>query len=295
MRKLLAFLLFAISSFAQQTSHSTRAIYFTATHQNQPVPRLVMSELNVKGARPVALESLGDTPLWVAVLVDESGSIGRGPSKERIESISEALPIMLRSGTDNAMFAAFNEFFYVDQPGTTDVSAIVRVLKEKAEARGGSAILDAIQASSALLLKNLPAAIPRIIFLFSDCADNASRSSKEETLQRLQRSGTRLYVFKEPGDGRQIRVEQHGAEMLKMLAEKSGGRVINVDYGEKSKHRLADAFKLIEPELRSWHRVYVETTATTGANVIPTPFKIEPSHSKFEVRSQSDIFVSTAH
>jgi hypothetical protein len=68
-----------------------------------------------------------------------------------------------------------------------------------------------------------------------------------------------------------------------------------VDYGKKSKHRLAEAFKLIEPELRSWYRLYVETTAGTDADATPTPFKIQASHSKVEVRSQSDIFIATRH
>lgn len=295
MRKLLAFLLFAIVSFAQQTPHPTRAIYFTATHENAPVKNLELIDLDVKGARPVSLQEIADSPLWVGVLVDQSRSVGRLTQQERIDGISEGLALMLRSGTDTAMLVNFNENFYLDQTGTTDVSALTRVLRDKADPRGGSAILDSVRASSSYLLQHLPAALPRVIFLFSDCADNASKSTIDQALHQLQVNGTRLYVFKEPADGRQIGVEQHGASMLKLLAEGTGGRVIEVDYRKKSKHRLTEEFKKIEPELRSWYRLYLDMTPVSDGNVRATPIKIRPRHSRFEVQAQSDIFISSEH
>jgi hypothetical protein len=294
MRQLLVCLLFAIVSSAQQIPHATRAIYLTSTHQNAPAPTLVLSDLNVKGLHAVALDPLANTPLWVGVLVDNSGSLRTPAQKERIDAISEALPFMLRTGIDTAMLVNFNENYYLDQSGTTDVSLVTRTLKEKAETRAGSAILDAVQVASSHLLTHPPADRPRVIFLFSDCGDNASRSTKDEALRRLQLNGTRLYVFKEPSDGRQPRVEQHGTEMLKMVAEKTGGRMINVEYGKKSKRRLPDAFKSIEPELRSWYRLYVEVPPASDSKITATPFKVESNQPDFEVQSPSDFLTLAA-
>jgi hypothetical protein len=288
MRKLLAFLLFAVAASAQQTPPATRAIYLTVTHLNAPAPDLALSDFNVKGVHAKSLQGLADTPLWVGLLIDNSGSLRVPAQRERIEAISEALPVMLRSGTDTAMLVNFNEDFYLDQSATTDIAALVSVLKQKAETRGGSAILDALQAGSSYLLKNLPAAGPRVIFLFSDCGDNASRTTSDEAVRQLLLNGTRLYIFKEPSDGWQIRVEERGTEMLKVLAEKTGGRLIKVEYGKKSKHSLAAAFRMIEPELRSWYRIYVEVPQPSDTKFTATPFKIEPLQTTFEVHSPSD-------
>ena len=119
---------------------------------------------------------------------------------------------------DKVFIVNFNEDFFLDQDYTASVPKLKDAL-ERIEARGGTALYDAVVASSDHLKKsNLLE--KKVLLVVTDGEDNASRESLEQAIRRLQEeNGPTVYTIG-------LLQEEHSKRArraLREMAEETGG------------------------------------------------------------------------
>jgi len=113
-----------------------------------------------------------DIPVSMGIVIDNSGSM-----REKRDKVNRAALNLVRSSNpqDQVFVVNFNDEYYLDQPFTSDINKLREAL-EKVEARGGTALYDAIVASADYLKKNAKLQ-KKVLFVVTDGEDNASRES----------------------------------------------------------------------------------------------------------------------
>ena len=174
-----------------------------------------------------------DIPACVGLLVDRSGSM-RG----KHAAIASAMREFVQAGNPaNQVFVVtFNDSPYLDQDFTRDPALIERAIAG-AEARGGTAMYDAIIASVDHLAEN-KACGKRVLMIAFDGEDNSSRKSLDYTLHALQTAGNPLvYAIALPHPNGPSTTR--GRRALESLAAPSGGATFFAgDSGEVPKIAL---------------------------------------------------------
>src|SRR5262252_2254605 len=112
----------------------------------------------------------------------------------------------------------FNEDFFLDQDYTASIPKLKDAL-ERIEARGGTALYDAVVASSDHLKKS-GLLEKKVLLVVTDGEDNASRESLEQAIRRLQEeNGPTVYTIGLLGDEHSKRAKR----ALRQMAEETGG------------------------------------------------------------------------
>src|SRR4030088_1495267 len=121
-----------------------------------------------------------DVPVAMGIVIDNSGSM-----REKREKVNKAALNLVRSSNpqDQVFVVNFNDEYYLDQAFTSDINKLREAL-EKVEARGGTALYDAVVAS-ADQSKN-SALQKKVLFVVTDGEDTASRESLEQAVKRIQ-------------------------------------------------------------------------------------------------------------
>ena len=136
-----------------------------------------------------------DVPVAMGIVIDNSGSM-----REKRDKVNKAALNLVRSSNpqDQVFVVNFNDEYYLDQDFTSNINKLREAL-EKVEARGGTALYDAVVASAdhlkdAKLQK-------KVLFVVTDGEDNASRDSLEATVRKLQEeNGPTVYAIGLLGD-----------------------------------------------------------------------------------------------
>jgi Ca-activated chloride channel homolog len=111
----------------------------------------------------------------------------------------------------------FNDEYYLDQEFTSDVKKLQNAL-EHVEARGGTALYDAIVASADYLTHSKLQR--KAIFVVTDGEDDASQESLEQAVHRLQQeNGPVVYAIGLLGDEKSRRAKR----ALELVADRTGG------------------------------------------------------------------------
>jgi VWFA-related protein len=162
-----------------------------------------------------------DLPVSIALVVDNSGSMSRkrpSVNKSTLDLIAASNP------RDEAFVVNFSDEAVIDQDFTSDVNKLRKGLSF-IEARGGTALYDAVAASADELARD--AKNPKqVIILITDGDDNASTIDLEQTIRRVRElSGPVIYsiglLF---GDEDMSRDQVKNARRaLKMLSDETGG------------------------------------------------------------------------
>jgi Ca-activated chloride channel family protein len=156
-----------------------------------------------------------DIPVAMGIVVDNSGSM-----REKRQKVNAAALNLVRSSnpSDEVFIVNFNDEYYLDQDFTSNINKLKEGL-EKIEARGGTALYDAVVASA----DHLKGAKhdKKVIFVVTDGEDNASTESLEQAVRRLQaENGPTLYAIGILGD------EEHpkrAKRALQVMSERTGG------------------------------------------------------------------------
>ncbi|HWE85141.1 MAG TPA: VWA domain-containing protein [Terracidiphilus sp.] len=159
-----------------------------------------------------------DLPVSMGLLIDSSGSM----LDKRTAVDQAALRLLAESNPrDSAFVVNFNERAYLDQGFTMDRVAIERGI-DRFEARGPTAMYDAVAASADELSKN--AKQPKqVLLIITDGADNASRLNRDEAIRRVQNlGGPVVYTIGLLFDS-DPREYQKAHDDLETLAEETGG------------------------------------------------------------------------
>jgi Ca-activated chloride channel homolog len=170
-----------------------------------------------ENGQPQAITSFRheDIPVAMAIVIDNSGSM-----REKRQKVNAAALNLVRASNpqDEVFVVNFNDEYYLDQDFTANINLLKEAL-DKIEARGGTALYDAVVASADHLKKN--AKLERkVLFVVTDGEDNASRESLEQSVRRLQEeNGPTVYAIGLLGEEKARRARR----ALQTMAERTGG------------------------------------------------------------------------
>jgi VWFA-related protein len=204
--------------------------------------------------QPIALFSNEDVPVSVAVVIDDSGSMGR-----RMPEVLAATLHFARSShpEDQIFVIEFNDRVR-DALGGRPVTADDRPELEKAlrtlVPQGRTALYDGLHTAMDRLERS--SLSRRILVLISDGGDNASGSDLKSVVERARASNVSIYplgVF-DPDD------PDANAGVLKTLANETGGE----RFLPRSAGPLLQAIEQIAREIRSGYTIAFEPPARDG-------------------------------
>jgi Ca-activated chloride channel homolog len=157
-----------------------------------------------------------DFPVSMGIVIDNSGSM-----REKRSKVNQAALNLVRASNaqDEVFVVNFNDEYYLDQDFTNDLLKLKEAL-EKIDARGGTALYEAVVASAEHLKRN--ARLERkVMFVVTDGEDNASRETLEQAVKLLQdENGPSVYAIGILGD------EEHpkrARRALEIIAQRTGG------------------------------------------------------------------------
>lgn len=205
-------------------------------------------------AQSVRLFTDSDTPATIGVLIDSSGSM----YQYRALTIDGATAFAKSSHPQDEIFAlAFNEYVTPVLPRVapfTNDSAVLRAaLSRNVNSRGRTALYDAISRGVDYLSGG--SRERKVLVLLSDGGDNASKTTKDEAVQKAQASNAVIYTIAliEPG------ARDANPGLLKELAAASGGDT----FRSKDSGDIKDAFDKIARDIR--HTYTIGYTSTNPA------------------------------
>ena len=156
-----------------------------------------------------------DIPVAMGIVIDNSGSM-----RDKRSAVNAAAINFVKSSNlqDKVFIVNFNEEFFLDQDYTASIPKLKDAL-ERIEARGGTALYDAVVASSDHLKKSGPLE-KKVLLVVTDGEDNASRESLEQAIRRLQEeNGPTVYTIGLLGEEHSKRARR----ALREMAEETGG------------------------------------------------------------------------
>ena len=157
-----------------------------------------------------------DIPVAMGIVVDNSGSM-----REKRQNVNAAALNLVRSSnpSDEVFIVNFNDEYYLDQDFTSNINKLKEGL-EKIEARGGTALYDAVVASADHLKKDAKLE-KKVIFVVTDGEDNESAETLEQAVRRLQGDGgPTVYAI---GILEKEEHPKHAKRALQIMSERTGG------------------------------------------------------------------------
>jgi Ca-activated chloride channel homolog len=157
-----------------------------------------------------------DIPVAMGIVVDNSGSM-----REKRQKVNAAALNLVRSSNpnDEVFIVNFNDEYYLDQDFTSNIKKLQEGL-EKIEARGGTALYDAVVASADHLKKEAKLD-KKVILVVTDGDDNESAETLEQAVRRLQgEGGPTVYAI---GILEKDEHPKHARRALQIMSERTGG------------------------------------------------------------------------
>jgi Ca-activated chloride channel homolog len=197
-----------------------REVFLHATvvdERNRLVTNLTKPDFTVfENDQPQNIQSFKreDFPVAMGIIVDNSGSM-----REKREEVNKAALNLVRSSNkgDQVFVVNFSDEPILDQDFTSDIKKLQTAL-EHVEARGGTALYDAIVAASDYLLKS--PLQRKVLFVVTDGEDDASQQSLEEAVHRVQQeNGPVIYAIGLLGDEKTRKAKR----ALETFATRTGG------------------------------------------------------------------------
>jgi Ca-activated chloride channel family protein len=178
-------------------------------------------ELRVDGeVKPISELSYAETPLQLAMLFDNSGSLQAFREIEK-HAASGFFRRVMRP-VDLAAIYSVSTDYYLAQPLTNDIRRLEETISSFGKPEGGTALLDAIVEAAHYLR---PYHGRKVIVIVSDGADTVSQVSFETTLQRVLTEDCEVYVV-QTGLYDSANVRDLAAESrMSMLSAQTGGTV----------------------------------------------------------------------
>jgi VWFA-related protein len=156
-----------------------------------------------------------DIPVSLGILIDSSGSM-----RDKRPAVNAAALNLVRASNpqDEVFIVNFSDEYYLDQDFTSNLDLLKEGL-EKIDSRGGTSLYDAVIASADHLAK-FGKKGKRILLVVTDGEDNASRTSLEAAIRRLQdEEGPTVYTITILGEEKARRAKR----AMQQLALNTGG------------------------------------------------------------------------
>jgi VWFA-related protein len=194
-----------------------------------------------------------DVPVAMGIVIDNSGSM-----REKRDKVNKAALNLVRSSNpqDQVFVVNFNDEYYLDQGFTGDINKLKEAL-EKVEARGGTALYDALVAS-ADYEKKYARLQKKVIFVVTDGEDNASRETLEQAVQRLQEeNGPTVYAIGLLGEEKAHRARR----ALETMAQRTGG----IAFLPKSLDEVDEISRTVAHDIRNQYTIGYKPTTPKSA------------------------------
>jgi Ca-activated chloride channel homolog len=222
-----------------------------------------------------------DIPVAMGIVIDNSGSM-----REKRSKVNQAALNLVRSSNprDEVFIVNFNDEQYLDQDFTHDLLKLKEAL-EKIDARGGTALYDAVVASGDHLKQNARLE-KKVIFLVTDGEDNASSETLEQSVKQLQlEGGPSVYAIGILGD------EDHpkrAKKALQIIAERTGG----IAFFPKTLDEVDSISRTIANDIRNQYAIGYKPLSPKKAGEF-RQIRVEAKakgHSKLVVRTKSGYY-----
>jgi Ca-activated chloride channel homolog len=222
-----------------------------------------------------------DIPVAMGIVIDNSGSM-----REKRAKVNQAALNLVRSSNprDEVFVVNFNDEYYLDQDFTNDLLKLKEAL-EKIDARGGTALYDAVVAS-ADHEKRDARLDKKVLFVVTDGEDNASNESLEQAVRRLQdEAGPQVYAIGILGD------EEHprrAKRALEIIAQRTGGMA----FFPKTLDEVDQITSTIARDIRNQYTIGYKPTnprAAGGFRMVKVEAKAK-GHGKLVVRTKTGYY-----
>jgi Ca-activated chloride channel homolog len=220
-----------------------------------------------------------DFPVAMGIVIDNSGSM-----REKRDQVNKAaLNLVRASNRDDEVFVVnFNDEYYLDQEFTSDLKKLQAAL-EHVEARGGTALYDAIVASADYLMKSHLQR--KVLFVVTDGEDDASQENLEQAVHRLQQeNGPTVYTIGLLGEEKVRRAKR----ALEAIADRSGG----IAFFPPTLNEVDEISRSIAHDIRNQYTItYTPTTPKSvgGFRTIHVDAHSRP-YKKLTVRTRSGYY-----
>lgn len=221
-----------------------------------------------------------DIPVAMGIIIDNSGSM-----RDKRDKVNKAALNLVRSSNpqDQVFVVNFNDEYYLDQPFTSNIN-LLREALEKVEARGGTALYDAIVASADYMKKNARLQ-KKVLFVVTDGEDNASRETLEEAVRRLQEeNGPSVYAIGLLGEEKARRARR----ALETIAQRTGG----IAFLPRTVDEVDEISRTVAHDIRSQYNIGYKPTTPKSAGGYRT-IQVEArakGYKKLTVRTRSGYY-----
>jgi Ca-activated chloride channel homolog len=236
------------------------------------------------GGRPQRISSFHreDIPVALAIVIDNSGSM-----RDKRPGVNTAALNLVRASNpqDQVCVVNFNNETYLDQDYTGDVG-LLRDALERIESRGGTALYDALVATSDHLMKSAKLR-KKAILVVTDGEDTASHDTLEQAVRNLAvDGGPAVYSIGLLGHER----EKKAHRALRILAEQTGG----VAYFPADLSEVESISQQIAHDIRNQYTIgFKPSTPMVLGAYHPVMVKAEaPGHKGLTVRTRSGYYVT---
>ncbi len=222
-----------------------------------------------------------DIPVAMGIVIDNSGSM-----REKRNKVNQAALNLVRSSNpqDEVFVVNFNDEQYLDQDFTNNLLKLKEAL-EKIDARGGTAMYDAVVASADHLKQNARLE-KKVIFVVTDGEDNASSETLEQAIKQLQQeNGPSVYAIGILGD------EEHpkrARKALQIIADRTGG----IAFFPKTLDEVDEISRTIASDIRNQYAIGYKPTAPKQAGNF-RQIRVEAKakgHGKLVVRTKTGYY-----
>jgi Ca-activated chloride channel homolog len=191
--------------------------------------------------QPLRLFRREDVPVSMGIVVDNSGSM----TSKRTRVAAAALELVKQSNPDDEVFIVnFNDDTHFDQTLTSDVKKLESALS-RMEARGGTAMRDALSKSITYVKKN-GKKDKKVLVVVTDGNDNSSDVTLDQLIRQAQNSEVLIYSIGLLNE-EEAREAKSAKRALKALADASGG----LDYYPKSISDVQEITPRVAHEIRN--------------------------------------------
>jgi VWFA-related protein len=224
-----------------------------------------------------------DIPVSMGIVIDNSGSM-----REKRAKVNQAVLNLVRSSNpqDEVFVVNFNDEYYLDQDFTNDLLKLKEAL-EKIDARGGTALRDALVASADHLKRD--AKLERkVLFVVTDGDDNASRDSLEDAVKQLQaENGPSVYAIGILGD------EEHpkrARRALEIIAQRTGG----LAFFPSTLDQVDEISRQVAHDIRNQYTIgYKPTNPRASGGFRAIRVEAKKGRGKLVVRTKSGYYAGT--
>lgn len=223
-----------------------------------------------------------DIPISVGIIVDNSGSM-----RDKRKGVNAAALKFVQSSNpnDEVFIVNFNEEAYLDADFTGNIRLMEEAL-EKIDARGGTALYDALEMSLRHLMEKATLD-KKVLIAITDGEDNASRLSLEQAVQVVQRADVMIYTVGLLGgeSGRSLR---RAKRALENISKASGANV----YFPKDPNDVLSVANVIAHEIRNQYVLaYTPVNLEKDGKFRRVEVKVEiPRRGKLNVRTRTGYY-----